>query len=399
MSRNEHAAEAKLDLNEEFDAIIELLGDDALIARHSDSLKVRVSATPSRSLQLGISTIPHLRFDVTSHVFCTALVERLQAECVNKTPFAAAQLLHSFVCKNPLSAAWEELQQLRHDLTEMSTEDGPEADRFSAQIKVNERRGSVKLKLHRGRYFANCTLQVPSDYPLDPVVVTIGRSNFPSHVLQVMQRHATHVANKLAEGYMPSESTSSSANYASMSQSALRQQVQQQRLELSKERFLQMKEDVQFLRQVAEKRDEVESKRDRRHLRRFLGRAAAADAEEAQRIRRAAEERFRRQRERPPLPSLLHTALYVARDWVHHVPVQLCVYCNKRVWPRDPQKLTSLLSLGLSKKTKKTLPQRTQCGCWYHHQCLDKTIMEPPFGRECRRCPGRQVLVRASFFF
>ena len=28
-------------------------------------------------------------------------------------------------------------------------------------------------------------------------------------------------------------------------------------------------------------------------------------------------------------------------------------------------------------------PIRTYCGCWYHYECLNKFMTEPPFGNAC----------------
>lgn len=87
--------------------------------------------------------------------------------------------------------------------------------------------------------------------------------------------------------------------------------------------------------------------------------------------------------------SLLALCEYLVNSLLD-LPNEICQACKKKVFPK---KCKNLEIYEINKKYQNVgkYPQRVSCGHWFHHQCLDKFITEPPFGKECEHCPGKIV--------
>eukprot|EP00977_Amphora_coffeiformis_P005267 scaffold1123_cov168-Amphora_coffeaeformis.AAC.35 len=74
-----------------------------------------------------------------------------------------------------------------------------------------------------------------------------------------------------------------------------------------------------------------------------------------------------------PIPSVL-PLVNVLRTKVMTLPKTPCPGCQKDL-------------LGSPNPSKKRLPIGSACGCWYHFECLEKFLSEPPFGTSpCPAC-------------
>jgi len=78
-----------------------------------------------------------------------------------------------------------------------------------------------------------------------------------------------------------------------------------------------------------------------------------------------------------PIPSLL-PLVSILQTKLQALPATNCPMCQTPVLPKDPKQLAKL--------KKPHQPTYSSCGCWYHHQCLDQSLSEPPFGESCPAC-------------
>jgi hypothetical protein len=88
-----------------------------------------------------------------------------------------------------------------------------------------------------------------------------------------------------------------------------------------------------------------------------------------------------------PQPSLFPLVSFLMSKVVT-LPEETCPICNQLALPRNPDDLEKIYT---SPQKRRKSPLQTHCGCWYHHDCLHKFMVEPPFGAACPSCGERRV--------
>ena len=65
------------------------------------------------------------------------------------------------------------------------------------------------------------------------------------------------------------------------------------------------------------------------------------------------------------------------------LPTTRCGLCQKRMFPKKCAAVKEWEENPKKYVDKGKYPQRCECGHWFHHECLQNFIEEPPFGKEC----------------
>merc|ERR1712228_193434 len=94
------------------------------------------------------------------------------------------------------------------------------------------------------------------------------------------------------------------------------------------------------------------------------------------------------QQQNEPRPSLLVCMEYLIKQFTN-LPMEMCPVCKQRVFPQNSQMLKKYEENPKKYVNKNKYPQRTTCGCWFHHKCLDLYLAEPPFDKKCPKCENK----------
>jgi len=321
--------------------------------------------------------------------------------------------LVQFINHNKFLPCWKELKQC---LTLVMNDKSDDDD---STISIIEAKGKIKLKLCRGKYFYNCSIVIDEGYPTTmthedwgkPCVLTLTSTNFPPKIETMLTSQAREVVRRMQDG-MTSEQAHLMSNPIPqpkmMDDDSKKKDVT---VRITKESLKGIKHDVETLSRVRDLREvnatrvqgkahvlashAKERKAARKEIHKITGHERAADEDQWQQDEKARLAGYGipdHDGSTNPQPSLLALVTFL-KEKIQHLPEAKCPCCQTLALPSDPNKLKALYVASSECKTDKEKkerklaralrPIRCYCGCWYHFQCLDKFMTEPPFGIAC----------------
>jgi hypothetical protein len=329
--------------------------------------------------------------------------------------------LVQFVDQNKFLPCWK---QLKHCINLVKI------DSSDSTISIFESKGRVKLKLCTQKYFYNCSITIDNGYPSTathedwgkPCDLKLISTNFPPKIEMMLTLQAKEVVRRMHDG-MTSEKAlvlSNPVRQPTFDDDDSKKKDTTERL--TKDKLKSLKHDIDTLSTVRDLREKDAQKvqgkahvlkqhsKDRKAARRAIHkitdqeRAADLALEEKEKLWKNDDQTRMAgydMQDGDPQPSLLALVNFL-KEKIQFLPKAKCPFCTKATLPSDPDELKSLYSSPSACKTEKEKkqrklaraqrPMRCYCGCWYHHDCLDKFMTEPPFGASCStpNC-GRRV--------
>lgn len=277
---------------------------------------------------------------------------------------AVLRSLVDFIDTNRFVPCWRELKQ---SVEHVASEGGK-------VLVLSEAKGKLRVMLQSGSYFYKCSIAVDAGYPSTMThedwgkvcVLRMEETNFPPKIEQLITLQGRDLVRRMQDG-IPEGNALKAGN-----------PVQLPKAEAG--------------------RTEVEA-----DVRGGTGRRANVKTEKKSQWDLEEEARMAQYSMHDgsePKPSLLPLVKFLARS-VKGVAEAKCPECGTPTLPSDPDELKNLYLNPSSVKNerekekrrnaKRLRPVRPHCGCWYHFECIDKVIREPPFGAECGAggCGGR----------
>lgn len=347
---------------------------------------------------------------------------------------AVFQRLVTFVDTNKFVPCWRELKQCV-DLVS----GGQKGDAESRQEKTNsqtisiiEPKGKIKITLWSQKYFYRFSVVIDDGYPSTsrhedygmPCRFEMQSTNFPPKIESLLTSQGKELVRRMQDG-MSTEEALKMSNPVRLPKTFKAGAHEPVKMRLTQEAVKGLKKDTETLSAVRDLRDvdaatkqgdarvKLHSKKERKDARRMIhkitDREIAKDSEQEEKERHwQMEEKARMAGYNltefdgsNPQPSLLTLVKFLVRE-VKRLPNEHCPVCAKLTLPNNPDDLQALYQSSSDAKTEKEKrarraaklrrPMRTYCGCWYHYNCLDKFLREPPFGAECRTAGcGRRV--------
>eukprot|EP01071_Lankesteria_metandrocarpae_P004692 Lankesteria_metandrocarpae@DN3659_c0_g1_i1.p1 len=261
-------------------------------------------------------------------------------------------------------------------------------DTNSDWLKISEKKGWLRLHIEEGTSGLEFKVQVPQRYPEDPVTVTCEWSTFPQHLNKLFFEQATSIARRCAQGC--------SAHLSVLNSDPAKPPDEVIRISTVNE----FKHDVKFFKERAEW-DAVATNRKLRQQRKLFEKKELAlerekealqaqiqsveDANTAASEGSAAANNSNSTSSSATIgtPSLYPVVEYLVKKFVRLLPVANCVVCGT--------KLAADGSCNAATFNSENPPQRAYCGDWFHKNCLERVMTNPPFGLECPGKCGSQV--------
>ena len=351
------------------------------------------------------------------------------------------RLIH-FVDTNRFVACWKELRQVVdkvHKLAQSETTKG-------STVSIQDNKGLIQLRLQCERYYYSCRIVIHEAYPTTTTHTEWGNAcrikkdvstNFPPKIELMLTTQARDLVRKMQDGMTATQATKLSNPVRAPKGVLLDHdgndlQKATARVRLTQESLKGLHRDTDTLAHVRDLRAinakttqgnaniKAHTARERKEARRAIqrltnnelerDREAEAKEEQWQLEERAREAGYDIHHHGEPQPSLLSLVTFLENK-ILRLPEATCPGCQQRSLPTDPKALSALYesnsnnknnnkkstSSGSSTKTdkkaaaekkarqeaRKKRPVRTYCGCWFHHECLDKLMREPPFGEAC----------------
>ncbi|CAG9856770.1 unnamed protein product [Phyllotreta striolata] len=97
------------------------------------------------------------------------------------------KFLRNFLDENPLSCCYEEISELRNLI---SSED---------EFRLKQKTSSIILKVNNVKYYLNCKIIVPDDYPTSAIKIEDTRTNFSPALQRHMISQAQEIARRCVE--------------------------------------------------------------------------------------------------------------------------------------------------------------------------------------------------------
>ena len=342
--------------------------------------------------------------------------------------------LVSFIDGNMFVPCWKELKK-SVDLVQKSNTDTPTTRKQSTISIISESKGKLLVCLHNEAYYYKCTITIDPAYP-DYSAVTGGKAcllavqstNFPDSIKTMLTSQAQEVVRRMQEGLSSERALHMSNPIKVPKNFHLGTDEFKERKGISNATIQDIKHDTEALKQVSELRQKESSSarapgdngyvntkalaKERKDARRAI--QHLTEAERAADLKAEEKEREWQLEEKKrmagyydmyiptggtinPQPSLFVLVTFLV-ERIRGLVLQKCPCCNEPVLPKNPSTLSEMYGSSnkkdkqSSKEKKKMRPMRTYCGCWYHKQCLNTLLTEPPFGIECptENC-GRRV--------
>lgn len=347
------------------------------------------------------------------------LKKKLEHDLVQDIPLGTHQQLVTvvnklvqFVDQNKFLPCWKELKQSLNLVKN---------DKSGSTISILESKGKIKLKLGKQKYFYNCSITIDDGYPSTsthgdwgkPCDLKLISTNFPPKIEAMLTLQAKEVVRRMQDG-MTAENALILSNPVRQPKFHDDDNKKETKERLTKDKLKSLKHDIDTLSAVRDLREKdaqrvqgkahvlkahtKERKAARRAIHKITDQERAADLElEEKEQNWKNEEQMRMQGYdmhdgSDPQPSLLALVTFLMEK-IQYLPDAKCPCCGDLTLPSDPDKLKSLYSSSSECKTDKEKkqrkkaraqrPMRCYCGCWYHHNCLDKFMTEPPFGAAC----------------
>lgn len=352
---------------------------------------------------------------------------------------AAFRFLAHFIDSNKFLPCWRELKDCT-DMVQNLNQKNQECKKnisttktkinTASTVSCNELTGKIRLKLCHNRYHYSCSIQINDAYPNTCTIAEWGKAcllkmintNLPPKIEVMMSMQAQDLVRKMQDG-MSYDDAFNASNPIREPKDFRKQAAKDVTVRLTQEKLKSLKQDVETLKVVGNLRhvdaDSVswnakmkahgakERKDARRNIKKITESEIAKDM--------AAEEKDKRWQidEKAclagydisafdgsnPQPSLKALVRFLI-DRIWRLPEDQCPVCSTLVLPANPDELLTLYKSSKSdceserakkdrKRAKQKRPIRPICGCWYHYNCLDKFMREPPFGASCLSCKTR----------
>ena len=335
--------------------------------------------------------------------------------------------LVQFVDGNKFLPCWRELKQsinlVRADNEEDKKQSKSKNNLDESTISIIERKGKIKLKLVKGNYNYRCNLQIDDGYPSttnhenwgEPIALSVESSNFPPKIESMLTSQAKELIRRLQDG-MTNEDALKFSNPVKAPKGSENFKKKEVKVRLTQEKLKGLKKDVETLSRVRDLREfdsaatqgnakiKANAYKERKDARRTIKKITKDELAKDQSIEDK-EKQWQQEEEARmagydipeqdgsnPTPSLLSLIIFL-KEKIQKLPLEICPTCAKPVLPPDPEELKSCY-IALSecktdqerkarKAAKAKRPMRTFCGHWWHYGCLNKYMVEPPFGAVC----------------
>ena len=329
--------------------------------------------------------------------------------------------LIQFVDLNKFLPCWRELKQsvnlLRND---NNNNDGGNG----STISMIESKGKIKLKLVKGQYYYRCNILIDDAYPTTsthenwgkPCTLSLESTNFPSKIEKMLTSQAEELVRRLQDGMSQDDALKFSNPIKAPKDDDDEDKNKKSEVRITSEKLKGLKKDIETLSRVRDLRQvdaatkqgnakmKANAARDRKDARRAIKKITNQEIENDALI----EEKDKQWQEeekarmagynisefdgRNPQRSLLPLVTFL-KEKIQRLPDEVCPGCQKKVLPSDPNQLKALYISASECKTEKEKkarkaarakrPMRTYCGHWWHYSCLNKYMVEPPFGLTC----------------
>jgi len=325
--------------------------------------------------------------------------------------------LVQFINHNKFVPCWRELKQcLSAVKSQNQHEDSSSAPKSS--IKIFEGQGKIILKLHQGLYFYHCSIIVNDGYPStttheewgNACKLKMDKTNFPPKIEHMLTSQAKEVVRRMQDG-MTSQMAADMSNPVNRPKNIENEKTKEVKVRLTGEKLKNLKKDVDTLSVVRDLREinttriqgnatvmaraSKMKKEARRAVSKITNNELQKDKLEESNEWEEEEKRRLAQydmKDGNPQPNLLALVKFLI-DKIQRLPLQICPCCKSSTLPKEPSKLKALYTpsseckTAAQKKARKEArafrPIRCYCGCWYHHDCLNTYMTEPPFGASC----------------
>jgi len=252
-------------------------------------------------------------------------------------------------------------------------------------LKISEKRGTVKISSTARNYETNFIFTIPDFYPADPVEFRIQKSNFPDRYIGLFSRQANVLREKLSLGF----DEKFAFREVDANEGKKKKKVEELSTAMDNNAVVSLRDDLRLLSHISDLRsrgtEDNSARKELKTINRFgmkqVQRELAKINAEQQRLEQL-------ENTREPKNSLLPTVKYLVGCCFQELVWEQCQVCGKRVVPKDPKKLKAMENNEKYINTEK-YPQRSNCGHWFHHACMDEFISNPPFAKPCEICGVR----------
>lgn len=178
---------------------------------------------------------------------------------------AIVERVHIIMHNNLLLPCAEEIKQIRKMFP-------PDKDGNSL-VKLNQKKGTIKIKMIEGEYRFSLSIIVNPLYPDVSLNFTITKSTFGHEITRVFTAQAERLVIKLSKGWSVHDALTFSIN---THKKKLVKDVNQLKTEVTTRHLLSCKRDIKFLKVQTEMREELKAEKLRkgqaRDFRRFCKR-------------------------------------------------------------------------------------------------------------------------------
>eukprot|EP00923_Selenidium_pygospionis_P013420 GHVN01023232.1.p1 GENE.GHVN01023232.1~~GHVN01023232.1.p1 ORF type:complete len:394 (+),score=51.05 GHVN01023232.1:71-1252(+) len=233
-------------------------------------------------------------------------------------------------------------------------------------MKISEQKGLISLRVVGGtNEVVSFKVEVPPDYPDDPIKVIPVSSTYSEDVTAMFFSHAVEIARRCAKGIPPSQS---------IMEVDRKQEVQQEEtssespaIEIRNTTVSQMKSDVKFLHRLSAVKEVVQENNNRsaRKLKKLVEKKEMEkekDIEEKLKLKDEESNKFE------PCLSVWPVTEYLVARFIRYLPSALCESCGEALCFETVEGGTRS-------------QDRALCGHWFHGNCLDELMTKPPFGK------------------
>lgn len=262
---------------------------------------------------------------------------------------AAVQHLLSFMDTNKFVPCWKELKQVVERV---------KADENST-IALNENKGLIQLRLTSGKYYYACSITVDENYPSTTTHETWGNAcklvmretNFCPQISIMLTRQAKELVRHMQDG----KSFEKALYYSNPIKAPNEEECKTEVVVVTSTKLGKAQVKPYNTKDGRYKNAKTEWK-GKEHIRL---------------------ESYELDDYADPQPSLLSLVIFLSSK-IQLLPEEKCPICKELTLPSDPEE-----GMYTQEGNRKNRPIRTHCGCWYHYGCLNKFMVEPPFGAAC----------------
>lgn len=278
--------------------------------------------------------------------------------------------------------AFEEVKQIRNLVDS------------SSSFQMNERKGTIHLKINSGKYYLHAMLQINGGYPGSDVDVVMKSSNFQEHLIHMHIAQAREIARRCTMGYTAAQAL----EFSNPITAPETQGSHEKNTPILTTKYLKnLKDDVGVLKKITDLR--AVNAQSKKHLGGYVSKGEVSKKKAARRElktlskdelekERRLEEELRYQDhsyDQDPTPALFLIANFLCNTFVHRLTKEPCLVCQELLLPSEPP--SPLAVATKSKPPKNELrPERVFCGHWYHWKCLNQLLTTPPFDKPCNAC-------------